>query len=225
MKRTALLVSFVCMMSAAWSQGQPSVNDSSFRAVYKAAALHPGYSSRNGIVYDSVIRRWDKNIVIYVIGGAGKEKRAILGKLKNTISLLSPSLSKISISFTDEMRSANYLIDLDYKGRSHWYITWDALGNIYKGNIYLNPRQIFNADQQASLVSHYFYQTLGYFVFNRKDRDELLKGDPSIASNIFVWRHDINDLDLRILKLHYSDDIKPGMAEKDVDQYFDKHTN
>jgi len=227
MKKIAFLTVCLCaIVITCWSQNEPGTYDSSFRALYKAAALHPGRINRRGIMNDSIVRRWDKDIAIYVTGGTSKERKEVLGKLKNTIALLSPALNnKINISFTDEKRNANYLINLDFKGSSGWWIDWDRLGNIYKCILTLNTRQVFNHEQQADLVSHYFYQSLGDFVFNKTDRDGLLKNDPSIASNVSLWRQDINDIDLRMLKLHYSDDIKPGMAKKDIDQFFDKHSN
>ena len=226
MKRIALLSGCICLMATAWSQSQSPLYDSSFRALYKAAALHPGYANRRGVIHDSIVKRWDKDITIYITGSDGKSRKEILERLKNTVSLISPSLNnKISISFTDEKRNANYLINLDYNGRSGWHLKWDALGNIYSCILFINTREIFNHEQRAGLASHYFYQSLGDFVFNKKERAVLLKNDSTIASNVSVWRRDINDIDLRILKVHYSDDIKPGMVEKDIDQFFTTHNN
>ncbi len=226
MKRAAFFVSFVCIIGTAFCQNQAQSYDSTFRALYKAVALHPGYVNRNGIVNDSVIKRWDRDIKIYVEGGGSKSRREIVGKLKNTIAVISPALNnKIQVSFTNDKPSANYLINLDFTGRSGWHIKWDALSNIYSCVMSVNTKEIFNYDQQATLVSHYFLQTLGDFVFSRKDRPVFTKNDPSVTSNMSVWRQDINGIDLQILKLHYADDIKPGMAEKDIDQFFDKHNN
>jgi hypothetical protein len=75
------------------------------------------------------------------------------------------------------------------------------------------------------MISHYFLQSLGDFVFNSKDRSVYPKNTPSLASNMSLWRNDINDVDLRILKVHYADGIKTGMAGKDIDLYFEGHSH
>ncbi|HMH23916.1 MAG TPA: hypothetical protein VK563_19155 [Puia sp.] len=225
MKKISFFFSFICLAVTALCQDQAPSYDSSFKALYKAVALHPGHRNSEGVIHDSVVRKWDKDIVIRLEGGAGKSRKEILGKLRNTIALISPALdSKIKISFTDDKASANYFIDLDYIGRrSGWYLKWDALDNIYSCRMLVNTRIIFNRDQQAALVSHYFLQSLGDFIFNQKDRSDFIKNDPSAASNMSLWRQDINNIDLQILRLHYTSDIKPGMAKKDIDQYFDRH--
>lgn len=224
MKRIPLFFSFLLVMGTVFAQDHNQTNDSSFKALYKAVALHPGYRNSRGIVNDSVVKRWDKDIMIYIEGGTSKSRREIISKLENTIAAVSPAVNnKLKISFTDKKYSANYLINLTTVGGSNWYIKWDGLFNIYNCIVTVNTKLIFNYDQQAGLVSHYFLQSLGDFVFNRKDRPVFTKNDPSVASNMTLWRQDINDIDLRILKVHYADDIKPGMAEKDIDQYFDAH--
>lgn len=226
MKKIVFLISLVGLFRTAFSQDQPQSYDSAFKALYKAVALHPGYRNRQGIVNDSVVKRWDRDIVIYIEGGHSKSRKLIAGKLKNTIATISPALNnKIKISFTDDKPSANYLINLDYKGVSGWHIKWDGLDNIYSCIMSINTNTIFNYDQQTALVSHYFLQTLGDFVFNMKDRPLFTKNDPSVVSNMGLWRQDISSNDLRILRVHYADDIKAGMAQKDIDQFFSRHGN
>jgi hypothetical protein len=224
MKKRILFFGFIGLMGMAFGQNGHSSYDSSFRMLYKAVALHPGYINREGIMNDSVIKRWDKDIRIYVECGSGKTKREILGKLKNTIALISPALNnRITIGFTNDKSAANYLINLEAIGRSGWHIKWDGHDDIYSCIMYINPRTIFNRDEQAGLVSHYFLQSLGDFVFSKKDWSDLIKNDPATSSNMSLWREDINDIDFRIVKLHYSNDIKPGMAEKEIDQFFERH--
>ena len=226
MKEITLFFSFICCIGTAFCQNQSHPYDSSFKALYKAVALHPGRTNRLGKSTDSVIKRWDKDITIFIEGGSSKERKEIRNKLDNTIALISPALNnKIKISFTDDKHSANYLVSLNATGSSGWYIRWDFLYNIYNCTVTVNTKVIFNQDQQAGLVSHYFLQSLGDFSFSQKDRLVFIKNDPSVASNMTVWRQDINSIDLQILKLHYADDIRPGMAEKDIDQFFERHAN
>ncbi len=216
MKKFLLFLHFICIAGMAICQDQSTSYDSSFRELYKTIALHPGYINGGGIITDPVIKRWDKDIKIFIEGGSTRSRREILAKLKNTIAVISPALNnKIKISFTDDKPSANYLINLDVAGRSGWYLKWDRLDNIYSCVVIVNTTSVFNRDQQAGLVSHYFLKSLGDFI--------VTKNDPPVVSNMRLWRKDINDTDLQILKLHYSDDIKPGMNDKDIDRFFFSH--
>jgi hypothetical protein len=224
MKKYTLFLAFICLIGSAY--GQTIAYDSSFKAIYKAAALHPGYINRRGVMHDSVVRRWDTDITIYVRGEDRRSRREILDELKRTIALITPSLgNKIKISFTDDLARSNYLIDLNYRGRSGWFLRWDNKQNIYNCRMLVDTKYIFNVDQQAALISHYFIKSLGDFVFSWEDRTNLIKYDASVASNMSHWRQEINGIDLEILKIQYADDIKPGMNRVAIDQYFEKHSN
>jgi hypothetical protein len=224
MKKNILSLGFICLIGSAYCQAP--VYDSSFKALYKAAALHPGYTNMRGIMHDSVVRRWDRDIVIYIKGENRSSRKEILARLKNTIATITPALgNKIKISFTDNLAYSNYLIDLDFRGRSTWLLRWDNQNNIYNCRVLVNTKYIFNRDQQAALISHYFIKSLGDFVFSSEDRNDLIKNDASVASNMSHWRQDINGIDLEMLKIHYADDIKPGMNKEDIDRYFEKHSN
>ncbi|HEY6899173.1 MAG TPA: hypothetical protein VI233_00960 [Puia sp.] len=221
MKKLLLLFGCTLLIGAVFGQGQSY--DPSFKNLYKAVALHPYYRNSAGRFHDSVVKRWDRDIRIYVQGSDKSIRKEVLNKLRSTIELITPALdNKLHISFTKNKQSANYLINLDSKGRSGFFIKWDSRFNIYSCQLLLNTRLIFNGDEQAGHVSHYFLQSLGDFVFNQNDRNGLLKTDPATSSNLSYWRQDINDTDLRILKLHYADQIKTGMSAKDIDQFFDR---
>jgi hypothetical protein len=227
MKKYTLFLGFICLIGSAFGQAPVApAYDSSFKAIYKAAALHPGYINMHGVMHDSVVRRWDRDIVIYITGEDRKSRKEILDKLKNTIAVVTPALgNKIKISFTDDLARSNYLIDLDFRGRSTWLLRWDNQENIYNCRVLVDTKHIFNLDQQADLISHYFIKSLGDFVFSWEDRTNLIKNNASVASNMSHWRQDINGIDLAILKVHYADDIKPGMNRAAIDQYFEKHSN
>lgn len=227
MKKYTLFIGLICLIGSAFGQAPVApAYDSSFKAIYKAAALHPGYINRRGVMHDSVVRRWDRDITIYIRGEDRSSRKEILNKLKNTIAVISPALgNKIKISFTDDLASSNYLIDLDYRGRSGFFLRWDDQDNIYNCRILVNTGYTFNLNQQAELISHYFIKSLGDFVFSHEDRTNLIKNDASVASNMSHWRQDINGIDLQILKVQYADDIKPGMNRTAIDQYFEKHGN
>jgi hypothetical protein len=218
MKKIIFFLPLISITVLAFGQDNAQRYDSSFRDWYKRIALHPGHVNRRGIIQDSVVRRWDKDIVIFVEGGTPGSRRAIRTKLKNTIEIITPSLdNKIRISFTDKKSTANYVIDLNCQEISGWYEKWDALDNIYSCELRINTTAIFNFDQQAALVSHYFLKTLGDFGYT--------PNTPMVVSNMRLWRQDINDMDLQILKLHYSDNIRPGMGKMEIDKFFSGHEN
>jgi hypothetical protein len=142
----------------------------------------------------------------------------VLEKLKITVALISPTIeNKIKVSFTNDKASANYLVDLNPNLETRWYLKWDGQNNIYSCLVRINTREVFNCDQMAAKVSHYFLRTLGDFVMSEDKQP--------IVFNMRYWRNSVNDVDLQILKLHYSDDIKPGMSAKDLDDYFARHSN
>jgi len=218
MKKIFLFFSFLCLAGSAFCQNPASSYDSSFQKLYKDMALHPWHRNSRGIFQDSVIRRWDRNIAIFIEGGSPKDRKEILTKLKNTIAFISPALSnKIKISFADDKSSANYLIRLTNFGINGWYLKWDGLNNIYNCLVNINTRTTFNHDQQTALVSHYLLHSLGDFVS--------MPNTPPVASNMRFWRQDPNDIDLQLVRLHYSDNIKPGMAERDIDKVFSAQGN
>jgi len=218
MKKIFLFFSFLCLAGATFCQIPASSYDSSFRTLYKELALHPWHRNSRGIFQDSVIRRWDRDIAIFVEGGSSKDRREILDKLKNTIAFLSPALSnKIRISFAVDKSAANYLISLTHYGINGWHLTWDGLNNIYNCSVNINTRLTFNRDQQAALASHYLLHSLGDFVS--------MSNTAPVVSNMRYWRQDLNDIDLQIVRLHYSDNIKPGMAKKDIDKVFSAQSN
>jgi hypothetical protein len=218
MKKLIFLFSFICIAATvALCQDQQQSYDSSFRELYKTIALHPGYINGRGIITKPVIRKWDKDITIFIEGGSRKNRREIVAKLENTIAVISPALdNKIKILFTNDKSSANYLIDLSSGAASGWYLRWDNLGNIYNCVIQLNTYKIFNQKQLIGMASHYFLKSLGDFITITA---------PPVASNLASWMQDINEVDLQILKLHYSSDIKPGMTWKDVDKVFSTHND
>ena len=218
MKKIFLFFSFIYLAGTARCQSPASSYDSSFQKLYKEIALHPWHRNSRGIFQDSVIRRWDRDIEIFIEGGSSKDRKEILDKLKNTIAFISPALSnKIRISLANDKSSANYLIRLTNFGINGWYLKWDGLNNIYNCLVNINTRVTFNRDQQAALASHYLLKTLGDFVS--------MPNTTPVVSNMRFWRQDLNDVDLQIVKLHYSDIIKPGMAERDLDKVFSMHSN
>jgi hypothetical protein len=218
MKKFLFFPIFMCVACSAFSQDHPTMYADSFRTLYKSIALHPSHVDFRGKRTNPVIKKWDKDITIYVEGSTGKDRREVLEKLKSTVSLISPSLeNKIRVSFTKNKAVANYIVDLDNRGPNRWSLKWDDQGNIYSCIVRINTSDLFNLDQQAAVVSQYFLKTLGDFVMS----DDTL---PTVF-NMRNWRKDVNEVDLQILKLHYSDDIKPGMSAKDLDDYFARHSN
>jgi hypothetical protein len=218
MKKPILLVCLLFCTCTAFCQHSAMLYDSVFQDLYKQVALHPPRLNRQGKLYDPVIKKWDKDISIYIEGGSLNSRAHIEQKLKKVVSEISPALgNKIKIYFVTDKSVANYLIKLDTVGsNTSWYLRWDAMFNIYNCVVTVDTKTIFNLDEQADKVSSDFLKSLGDFSVSQLDKP--------VSSNMVLWRKDITETDIRILGLQYSDDIKTGMREKDIDKYFFAHS-
>jgi hypothetical protein len=218
MKKFILLSNLFLCFNAVFCQQTAVTYDSVFQDLYKQVALHPVKLNRQGRLYDPVIKKWDQNIAIFIEGGTQNSRDHIEQKLKKVISEISPVLNnKIKISFVSDKSAANYLIKLDTIGRNtSWYLRWDPTYVIYNCVVTVDTKTVFNLDEQAGKVSSDFLKSLGDFSVSQLEKP--------VSSNMVIWRKDITDTDLRILGLQYSDDIKPGMREKDIDKYFFSHS-
>jgi hypothetical protein len=218
MKKPILLVSLLFCVNSVFCQHSAMIYDSAFQVLYKQVALHPPRLNRQGKLYDPVIKKWDKDISIYIEGGSLNSRTHIEQKLKKVVSEISPALgNKIKIYFVTDKSVANYLIKLDTVGsNTSWYLRWDAMFNIYNCVVTVDTKTIFNLDEQADKVSSDFLKSLGDFSVSQLDKP--------VSSNMVLWRKDITETDIRILGLQYSDEIKTGMREKDIDKYFFTHS-
>ncbi len=217
MKTFVFLLYLTCSGGSIFSQNTSPVYDSAFQELYKQIALHPPTLNSRGKPFQPVIKKWDQDISIFIEGGNAESRNHIEQKLKNVISGITPALgNKIKISFVTNKSGSNYLIKLDTMGQnSTWYLRWDAYYNIYNCILTINTKTVFNLDEQAGKVSSDFLKSLGDFNISQLEKP--------VASNMVVWRKDMTQTDLRILELQYSDEIKPGMKEKDIDRYFFSH--
>ena len=215
-----MLVLLFCLISSGSSifgQNTVPIYDSSFQDLYKQMALHPPTLNSRGKVFQPVIKKWDQDISIFIEGGSAESRNHIELKLKKLITDITPALgNKIKINFVANKSVSNYLIKLDTVGQnSSWYLRWDALFNIYNCILTIDTKTVFNLDEQAGKVSSDFLKSLGDFSVGQLEKP--------ISSEMVVWRLNITQTDLRILELQYSDEIKPGMKEKDIDRYFFNH--
>jgi hypothetical protein len=218
MKKLALLACLLFYLGPVFCQHAIIMYDSVFQDLYKQVALHPIRINRQGKLYEPVIKKWDKDISIFIEGGSLNSRTHIEQKLKKVITEISPALdNKIRIYFVNDKSVANYLIRLDTIGsNTSWYLRWDAMYNIYNCVVSVDTKTVFNLDEQADKVSSDFLKSLGDFSVSQLEKP--------VSSNMVLWRKDVTETDLRILGLQYSDDIKPGMKEKEIDKYFFTHS-
>jgi hypothetical protein len=218
MKKPVLLFYLLFCINTVFCQQTAVTYDSAFQDLYKQVALHPVRPNRQGKLYDPVIKKWDQNIAIFIEGGNQNGRDHIEQKLKKVITEISPALNnKIKFSFVSDKSTANYLIKLDTVGNNaSWYLRWDVMYNIYNCVVTVDTKTVFNLDEQAGKVASDFLKSLGDFSVSQLEKP--------VSSNMVLWRRDITETDLRILGLQYSDDIKSGMREKDIDKYFFSHS-
>jgi hypothetical protein len=189
-----------------------------FLKAYSKIAFVAGNDGR------AIIRKWNQDIKIFIESNRSEYyKRQVI----DIIQKLNPYLNTIEIGLADNKGDANCIIKIDSVSRTHYEISWDESGNIYKSRIYLNNERVFNNSEQIDCISQYLMQILGDFHFPRKFSPALaarLHIDQDVAddeafNNIqSILRSKLNgftEFDFKVIRLHYLKDIKPGISKHD----------
>ncbi|MFD0988790.1 hypothetical protein ACFQ1R_01660 [Mariniflexile jejuense] len=177
--------------------------DSTFLHYYKKVAFNHKnnlYSTKTSMKY------WKKDIRIFFSKSIKKStKKDFIPFVKN----ISDQVDSLNIFIVKKAKDANYFIynDGDYEyeenlknnKNTNYYIYWKQ-NKIYKGAIKLYPDDISLEDK----MKDYFIQSLGFFkLSNEFDCN-------SYFSNCASEKKTLTNLDLEIIKYHYSYGICKG---------------
>lgn len=194
------------------SQENYSYKDQEFQSIYKQIALRAGQRQLNG---EKLIAKWDSDIKVFAETGITREMKE---ELQKTFDTVAPLLGKIKIEWVTDKRLSSFVIKCDSIEKTGEYMHWDGLGTIYKAHININKTEVFNVEEQNKKVQHLFLRALGHFSFQELKKN----GGKIVKCNLALWRSAINPFDKEVIKFHYSDGIKSGMNEKDLDAYLKK---
>lgn len=221
MKKAVVLI-FLLLVFDMISFSQTGIDQSSldndFLKAYTVIAFNPGRDGK------SFIRKWQSDVKLFVQNSNATFYEEELGDF---IQKLNDCIS-IKISFTNLKNEANcvILIDTTLKTRTHYELSWDGYGNIYKAKIIINNESIFNTSEQIATISQYLMMILGDFHLpdkysstvllrqtkvDTKSYEEFEKVKSILKSKLFG----LTDFDCNVLKFHYSKNITAGLAKED----------
>jgi hypothetical protein len=157
------------------------------------------------------IHKWEKDVTIYI---NAQDASKFAPEIKVYISKLEKYTNGIKINITKEKDRANFIIIIrEFKNeeltkkRYKYDMSWNGFGAITKSLIEIDSNSL-NFDEQMLIMKRFIFTCLGYL-----DCYEM-----RTKSTCFVCSksNDVTSFDLKLLKTHYSIDIKNGMNEKEV---------
>jgi len=220
MRKTSLLIILLLFFKAGFNQtsGDGFYSDADFLKAYSKVAFTPGADGK------VMLRKWNQDIKIFI----ESSKPAYYKKqVANIIETINPYLHTIKIVLTDDRGDANCLIKIDTVTRTHYDLSWDETGNIYKGKIFLNNESVFNNAEQNSYISEYLMHILGSFHIPGKmsaslakrlriDQDALYDETVENIQSILKSRlNGFTEFDLKAIQFHYTKDLKAGISRNE----------
>ena len=182
--------------------------DSTFLELYKTVAFQPNPKKRNK-TYS--MKYWKEDINIYFTNSISKSVKKELNKFT---SVIDAEIDSLTINVVKDIENANYIVytekdtayeeNLDNNQKAGYYIYWNKKSQINKGFLRLNSSALFSDLLQIREAKKLFIQSLGWFVLNRKLDCQ------SYFSNCHSDNKTLSDLDLALLKYHYSYGICKG---------------
>ena len=191
--------------------------DSTFLYYYKKVAFNHKNDSVSKKTY---MRYWKDDIRIFFSKSVSKKiKKELMSFGKNIAS----QVDSLEISEVKKVEKSNYIVyyfgDYDYESRmanykkSDYYIYWKH-NKIYRSSIKIDPKVYFNEQLMIYKLKEYFIKSLGHFKFiNDFDCENYF-------SNCYSPNKKLSELDLELLKYHYSYGICKGT---DLETFENQH--
>ncbi|HTA63771.1 MAG TPA: DUF2927 domain-containing protein [Bacteroidia bacterium] len=190
-------------------------NDKIFQKTYLTIIFNNGSSSTGG----DILKKWNQDINILYEGDSCQYLKEVID---NVIAKTSSSIGNLKIRVVTTKADANYIISVNDSTTSStttkYHENWTSgSGNIYKCFLTINRVKTFNKNEQKAFLKTYFLKSLGNFSFSNVKTP--------INSSMYDMFNEITDFDLKVLSFHYSNNIKAGMTEKDVEKAFKSRGN
>ncbi|MET2984721.1 hypothetical protein [Aureibaculum conchae] len=195
--------------------------DSTLLEIYKDIVYRKHQSKKNKrkdyMIY------WKKPIKLYFTKSVDKEYKEVIKKLSKK---LTKEIDSLSISIVSRLEESNYLvyqIDKDHRYRyspnlnKNTYIHYSAFWNdskIFDTKLEINVAKFKNVKINKIYLMKAFIRSLGQFYNTSKVPCE------SVFSNCNGQKIKFGDLDLKLLKYHYSYGICKGT---DLEKFEDQH--
>ncbi|MDT8348134.1 MAG: hypothetical protein RQ756_10050, partial [Flavobacteriaceae bacterium] len=151
------------------------------------------------------LRYWKIPIKVYF---SPEVDRRVKQNFRSFAEQLNTAIDSLDIEIVTELKASNFIIyypekDFDYEVRLNntksidYYVHWDNT-SIIKGFIKANPEYFIDKEQLSNMINKYFWLSLGRFYAQEKHPCE------SYFSNCIPENALPNDLDLEIMRYHYS---------------------
>lgn len=190
--------------------------DSTFIEYYKKVAF---YHTTNIINPNTTMKYWKEPINIYITDKYSKKVKKDFNAFTKDIS---NQIDSLHIKIVKDINKANFVIytnddfnydpNLSITGRSTNYSYWNNKNQLYKCFIKINQKNLFNDDLQLYELKVNFIQMLGYF----KPQDDF--ECKSYFSTCYSSNKQITELDLSLLKYHYSYGYCKGVTLESFEQ-------
>lgn len=190
--------------------------DSTFLELYKKVAFQPIHKDSSNT---KPMKYWKDDIKIFF--SEGMSKSVIKAVLKFT-NVIDKEVDSLKIKRVKNLQDSNYVIyyntDYEYsndiknnKASSYW-VSWNRKSQIDRGYIRIIKPNMFSDKLAQQKIKELFVESLGWFVLN----NEL--GCESYFSNCYSDDKNLSQLDLELIKYHYSYGICKGTRLKDFEE-------
>jgi hypothetical protein len=198
--------------------------DSAFLEIYKDLVFKKHQEPKNISKNKLKMRYWKKPLKIYFTKNVDK---TVKQELKKFAKQLSSEIDSLNITFVGKIENSNYIIyghnsenDSIYdthikKSANDYYISWDGNQRIYDCKLQINSNSYKNKEDLISVSKNLFLGSLGHF-----NKTNLLPKE-SMLSSLYSKNKTFTNIDLEILKYHYSYGICKGT---DLNTFEEQHS-
>lgn len=181
--------------------------DSLFLDLYKKVAFRPKEKGKE----THPMKYWKGDINIYFSKSVNRKvKKEFLKFIKE----IDNEIDSLKISYTSYLKNANYVIyhstDYEYEEKlkntasAGYYIYWNRKNQINKGFLKVNKENLFSDNLEIQQLKQRFIESLGWFnTTNEFDCTSYFRDCSTDLKNL-------TDLDIELLKYHYSYGICKG---------------
>lgn len=223
MRKVSVIIILLLLGKAGFSQvaNEALYADKEFLNEYSKITFIPGVDGK------PIVRKWNQDIKLFV---ESNDTKFYKKRISEIIQKINPYLQSVKIVFAETRGDANCLVKIDPLSRTHYVLSWDENGNIYKSTIFLNTESVFNNTDQYAYISEYLMHILGDFhipgkisaaTAKRLHIDAGTAYDETVENIQSILKSRINGFtkfDFEVIQFHYQDNLKAGTRK---DEFFD----
>ena len=176
----------------------------------------------------SVIRKWNKNIQIYLMH---PDESALVAEFENIIQEINALSSSIKLHRTEQESAADFFIlftdgaeyaafepnasDFVVHNRGLVWIYWNGQSEITHGSMYVDVRKVLDEDCRKHLLREELTQGLGLL-------NDSFKYPTSIFQQNWTCTPFYADIDRELLEIFLRSEVKPGMNRETLTAVFER---